>query len=718
MKKFSSKKLLCLLLCAAALFSLCALPAAAASAPVITGYTSSMPSVTKGSAPSFLVHVKDTGVLTSSVTAADIDISRLVDSFSAGTVSDPEIESEPADPLAFRFMISGAAYSGSGNNLRFMAGYRSISGSYTELSLSVRECVEYSEPSYGPEEPYVIPQPIAEIDRTKMDTVKPGETFTLTATIRNTSKTTAMSSPVVTFTPSEAFLILDSTPSKVIPNIKQGETASVSIKLQALRKIDSPSQSVSVKLDFSYYAGDPGTVSGSASQTLLIPVQTSAPEEQPELGAPVAVITRENLETVSANQAFTLNLNIRNAGETAIEKPVLSVSPASALAMMDATMTRLLEDIAPGASVTVPVQLKALDSITSPSLPVALELNYRYAGGSGSASETVFIPAVVNKAEEKPDDPVHIEGATPNVIVSQYSYGDEPQVAAGSSFDLAMEFRNTSAYVPVENIVMTVSTGEGLAISSSSNTMYYSRLAAGATQDQVIGITVLPTAKTGSAAIDLSFSYEYVDNQQRCKVSTTQKIAIPVYQPDRFEVELPALPQYVSAYEEMYLSLPYVNKGKSEVNNVRAELVSPDGSVTAINGVQNLGNFAPGSSGTIDFIFTPQMSGQVDFSFAITYEDPNAQEKTVEFPVSLFVEEPYYPEYDPSWDEPAWDEPVEENAGIPWWVWVIAGVVVAAAVIFIIVKVSRKKKKNGPDLDSFVWEDAPAEETVEAGGKK
>ena len=555
--------------------------------------------------------------------------------------------------------------------------------------------------------------PEMEISRKEMDTVLPGEEFDLTITVRNTDRYYGVSSPVVTITPSSAFIILDSTPTRTLDTIKHGETVSAVFHMKALPQIDSPSQSVNVQMTFTYDSGSAGLAKGNASQTVLIPVQTSTGAE---LGAPRAVITRDDISSVYANQSFTLNVNIQNIGETEIEQPVLSVSPDSSLAMMDATASRLLENIAPGATATVPINLKARDQLSSPSLAVGLELKYNYAGGRSTSSETVYIPAVPNSSG---DSPTRIEGATPNVIISQYSYGEDPQVAAGSTFDLAMEFKNTSALFKVENIVMTISTGEGLAISSSSNTMYYPSLTAGATQEQVIAITALPAAKTGSAKLDVSFSYEYVDNQQRCKVNTTQSIAIPIYQPDRFEVELPVLPEFVSAYEEMYISMPYVNKGKSEICNVRAELISPDGAVSAINGVQNLGNFGSGSSGTIDFIFTPQMSGQVDFSFAITYEDPNAVEKTVEFPVSLTVEEPYFPEYDPSWDEPGWDEPVEESSGIPWWVWVIAGVVIAAAVIFILVKVKKKKNKNGADLDSFVWDAAPADEDkLGTGGRE
>jgi len=701
MKNLTAKKLLSLLLCAAALFSLCAISALASSAPIITKYEMSSDCRT------MTVYVKDPATRTSAVTKDDIDVSRMIDSFVSEAPKDIVISSVGDEPLSFSFMVDNIRHSGSDNTMKFSVGYQNIADSYTELNLALRE---YVQPVVS-DDPYVNPMPVVQISREEMETVRPGEEFTLNITLTNTSKSIAVTSPVVTFAPSSAFIITDRTASKSLASIKRGETVTASIKLKALSVIESPAQSVEVRVSFNYDAGDAGTAQGSASETVLIPVETSGAAAA---GAPLAVITREPISTVSANQSFTLTVNIKNVGTAAIERPVLSVSPDSSLAMMDATMSRLLDDIAPSATVQVPISLKALAQITSPSLGVALTLKYNYgAAGQETVSETVFIPAVVN-ADAK-DDPVRIGGATPNVIISSYSYGDEPSVAAGSSFDLAMEFKNTSSRFTVENIVMTLSTGEGLAISASSNTMYYSALRPGDTQSETLGISVLPLAKTGSDRIDVSFSYEYVDTDQRCKVSTSQSIAIPVYQPDRFEVELPALPEFVTAYEEMYISLPYVNKGKSEISNVRAELVSPDGSVSSINGLQNLGNFASGSSGTIDFIFTPQMPGQVEFSFVITYEDPNAKEKTVEFPVSLTVEEPYYPEYDPGFD-PGYEEPIEEKSGLPWWAWAAIAVVAAGVVIAVIVTVSRKKHpKKDALLDDFVWQ---GDQSGSSGGRE
>jgi len=831
----SVEKWIGILLCLALAVSLLPATARAVSAPVVTGYevtsTGAAPvaQINRGNVVYITITVKDTGTLHGAVTAAGIDVIRLVDSFSGGSIDDGVLptptantveilSTDPAKPVEFRFRVAAVTYSGIGNTLKLKIG---VLGTYTDIDLTLNECREYSEPTPGPVDPYIYPAPTVEITRGNMDPVKAGDSFTLTLTITNKTGPW-MRSPKVTFAPSEAFLVNEASMSKTTEDISTGKSVKVTMNFKALADIQNPSQYVDVTVSFLYNDGS-SDVRGEASERILIPVTASsaaagAPVLQvsssglpASLAAgqeatvtvtvknagqtaaenPIAFLTASEslmlmdgssrtLETiepggsrtftvkiqaksaiadpaqsltvelkysyagteqasasetvwvpstvtgdpgaanapvlqisgsgvsdiVKANKEYTLTVTVKNAGQTAVESPIVFLTASNALMLMDGS-SRTLETIEPGGSRTFTVKLKVKGTVTDPAQSVQVEVKYSYAGSGKteqtSVSETIWVPAAVTDGGgETPSVPV--EGATPNVIISQYSYGEDAQVAAGSVFALEMLFRNTSAKFRVENIVMTIATGEGLAISSSSNTMYYSALAAGGEQEEVIEIQVLPAAKTGSASIDVSFSYEYVDNHQRHKVTTNQSIAIPVYQPDRLEIEDPMVPDYVTAYEEIYISLQYVNKGKSEVSNVRAEIVSEDGTVTSINPIQNLGNFASGSSGTIDFILTPTMSGEVSFTFRITYEDPNAQEKVKEFPVTLMVEEPWYPEPDyPIWpDEPGVED---EGGGIPWWVWVVGGAVIVAAVVVTIVLVRKKRKPAVLSADTFDWGD-------------
>ena len=73
---------------------------------------------------------------------------------------------------------------------------------------------------------------------------------------------------------------------------------------------------------------------------------------------------------------------------------------------------------------------------------------------------------------------------TPNIIIRNYSYGEK--VTAGQVFDLEMEMTNTSSVTAAENVVVSLDTGEGISINSSSNTIYIPKLDAGAAKNRVL----------------------------------------------------------------------------------------------------------------------------------------------------------------------------------------------------------------------------------------
>ena len=101
-------------------------------------------------------------------------------------------------------------------------------------------------------------------------------------------------------------------------------------------------------------------------------------------------------------------------------------------------------------------------------------------------------------AEQKTVDP-----ATPNIIVSQYSYGKE--VKAGDEFVLEMTLQNTNSKIAVENTVMSAEAGEGLTIADSSNTFYIEQLKPKETVRKSIKLKALPDGQASSAAVTVSF---------------------------------------------------------------------------------------------------------------------------------------------------------------------------------------------------------------------
>lgn len=553
-------------------------------------------------------------------------------------------------------------------------------------------------------------KPALEITRGDMSAVKAGEEFTLRLYIKNTSADKAAISPTVTVGDTGEFTLLDATMSRRIDDIKAQTAAIVDLKLRAPDKITAQSQVFDISVSYGYEGSDED---GTASEQVIVPT-VPTPEktlDTTDTKKPVLRITRGELGTVKADQSFTLTVTVENLGDVTIDNVVAKVTINGELLIMDSTGTHYLSPLDPGKSATFKVKMKAPSTISSESQSVAVHVDYTYPSATGavaeSADETLFIQTKKTEPEDTTTPPADEQGATPKVLISKYGFGDEAQVAAGSTFDLNMTFCNTSADYEVENVMITLSPSTGLSISSSSNTIYYASMDVGEELSETVGIQALPTAETGSISINVTIEYQYKVAGAYQSTSIQQSIAIPIYQPDRFEVELSGVPEFATAYQEMYISMPYINKGKSTISNVRAEVVSEDGAVSALQTVQNLGNFESGRNGTIDFIVTPNMSGEVTFTIRITYEDPNAQEKTLDYPITLNVEEPYYPPYDvPDYiDDPTIDPGTEENDGLPWWAWALIGAGVIIVLTIVIVKVTKRRKLKKSHRREFSWDD-------------
>lgn len=280
-------------------------------------------------------------------------------------------------------------------------------------------------------------------------------------------------------------------------------------------------------------------------------------------------------------------------------------------------------------------------------------------------------------------EPVKIQTATPHIIISKYTYGGE-SVQAGKKFDLSIEFRNTSKSLAVENILMSVETEEGLTITNSSNTFFFENLGAGAVRLQKIPMKALNMDKSSSPSCTVSFTYEYVDGDQRLEKTAQERIAIPVTEPDRFELEAPKDLTPAVAGQEYTLSVPYNNKGKGTVYNLEAYV---EGDMTTLSPKQNLGNIDSGRSGSIDLILTPQETGDHTFKAVIAWENTAGEEVKKSFELTLPVQENI-----PAAPEGGEMMPMEEETpSIPWG-WLAAGLIVLAAAAFWWLR-SRKKKK-------------------------
>lgn len=427
----------------------------------------------------------------------------------------------------------------------------------------------------------------------------------------------------------------------------------------------------------------PGSGPMGADQP-LIEEEVSAPDLEEDV-----TITREKMKQgIRSGEKFQVEIKIRNNRRDAkMTKVRLKLEPEEGISL-DAeqkTDSIQVENLGPGEEKRVKVRLSA-DQLPEKKSTIKMKtaVSYQCQDKNGSRKEraeaTLLLPVDQEDGKKFEDTAVGggaggydgggyggsgydggaaeqktIDPMTPNLIVSQYSYGKE--VMAGEEFVLEMEVQNTNSKTTVENIVMSADTGDAFVIADSSNTFYIEQLKPRETVKKALKLKAMPEGQTANGAVALSFKYEYLKKEERAQGSSEVKIAVPIIHPDRFSVGEIKTEGEAWVNEEASISLPYVNKGKSTVYNMEARLE------TGMDSDENykfLGNVEAGSSGTIDFFVTPREAGKQELKLIVTYEDAAGNEKTAERQVTLQAEENVPEEVEDYYTDQV---PNEEGAG-------------------------------------------------------
>ena len=431
---------------------------------------------------------------------------------------------------------------------------------------------------------------------------------------------------------------------------------------------------------------------------------TPAPEPTPEvIPEPRAVFNSDGTSTsIAAGETKTITVYIQNAGTTAMRDPILTLKSSGSLLIMG-SQDYMLDDIRAGRDTAVTVTVKAPDKIESQMQTIDASLSFYYDNGTqltgGSASGSVNVLSTVTKDTK---DEETIASPTPIVILSKYNYGGS-SVAAGSSTNLSFSFTNTSKTIKIENVMVTVTGGQDLMLNGSTNTFYFESVAASGSKTVTVPMKAAQLISASAQDVKIDVTYEYVDQNARKSGNATLSLSVPLYQPDRFEMSEPTSSYTGYVGEETSLTIDYVNKGKSAINNVEATI---SGDIDSPTPYQRVGTIDGGKNGTIAFAVTPQLEGENQVKIVITYEDSNGntKERVFEATVEAMAYEPVDP-VDP--DGPVDPEP---TSTFPW-KYVIIALVVIAVIALIVLRARKKKAKQ--KAEQALWDKWDEEELAE-----
>ncbi len=463
-------------------------------------------------------------------------------------------------------------------------------------------------------------------------------------------------------------------------------------------------------LSFTVYYQENGVE--TTNQTFNLTVSECVPYTEPEKPTPVeipephAIFSSDAASgSIAAGEGKVISIYIQNVGSTTMRSPMVTVTPSDGLMITDSQSAYTLNDIRPNQSGVVMVSVKAVDKIASASQSLSAKLDFYYDNGtnataSGSASGSVNVPAKVT--EDKKDEET-IASPTPIVILSKYNYGGS-SVAAGSSTNLSFSFTNTSKKLKIENVMLTVTGGTDLMLNGSTNTFYFDSVAAGGSKSVTVPMKAAQLISASAQEVQIAVTYEYVDQNARKSGSASLSLSVPLYQPDRFELSEPKTSYTGYVGEETSLTIDYVNKGKSAINNVEATI---SGDIDTPTAYQRVGTIDGGKNGTIAFAVTPQLEGENQVKIVITYEDSNGNTKERVFEAS--VEAMAYEPTDPGMDDPGMIDPEPANT-FPW-KYVVIAVVAALIVLLVVLRIRKKKAKQ--KAEQALWDKWDEEEIAE-----
>lgn len=311
---------------------------------------------------------------------------------------------------------------------------------------------------------------------------------------------------------------------------------------------------------------------------------------------------------------------------------------------------------------------------------------------SGFGTKNIITPAPEPTATPEPTPTPTPEPTlrTSGLIVRSTSIGGTT-VEAGDDFTLTLEiYATASGTENLCDVLVAINPADGVTLASGSSTQYIGTMAPGASTNVSFPMHAQNsfTGGTSTVSVSLSASGERTGSSAQ---ATGTNVTVPVIQPERFEISKLEVPNPITAGEENFCTITFVNKGKNAINNLTLTMTGSN--LQENEQSEYVGNLPAGTEKSVDFNLCALEPGQLSGVIALEYEDSTGQQVLMTQNFGTNVEEAYVwdPWSDPGMmDDPMMDEP---KPGLPWWAWaaIVIGVMGVGSGAFVFVKKRRAK---------------------------
>ncbi|RMB62222.1 COG1361 S-layer family protein [Tessaracoccus antarcticus] len=316
------------------------------------------------------------------------------------------------------------------------------------------------------------------------------------------------------------------------------------------------------------------------------------------------------------------------------------------------------------------------------------------AGGNGDGSGST--PGTGGGSDPGSGDPVAAPPgiSVPRVMLSGFTTAPA-EVVAGQDFSVSFTLKNTSRATRVQNIKVSLSSGEGAAFlpANGSSSMFIERIRAGEESIETMAFHSLPSLE--EKPYQMTLLVEYEDTVANAYQSQ-ETVSVQVKQGIRADTSAPqVMPEAIEVGQDASVTFNIHNQGKTKLYNAKA--VVKEGQ--PVSGEEMfIGTIEPGTSGAVDMLIHADDEATQPLVIEVTYEDVDGKVTALskEVPLSVMpmnMEEPY----------PTEELPTDTGMVFPWLPLIIGFTLLVLLVIVIVLLVgrSRRRRREQRDMESL-----------------
>lgn len=454
--------------------------------------------------------------------------------------------------------------------------------------------------------------------------LKPGDEFTLVATLRNNGSSKAEDVKISVDKSSisiDGFIENYFTNDISVGDINEGDKKEVGIPL--IISEDAIGGYKELKLNINYE----DTLGIAYSSTKTIYPEVIGAKPTPAV-APNIIISgvKQFPDQPKAGEDMKVSFTIENKSPIDItELKILAETSGITFMPVDSEPYQYIELLKGNEKKTITIPLTLSEEIQKGLNDLNIFISYK-----GGNVETIKIP-ILNVINDLKEDTV----TKPKLMVSNYSF-DVEELRAGSTFNFTFDLYNTNAQIAAKNMRVTITQDENIfSVTQGSNSFFINKIEPGENVTNTIEMKVKSDATTKPYPMKITIDYEFDGAKPN---PTTGEIG----EKEVIELNLLAIENarpvvdYVNVYSydgmlmvgnPCFLSFEFYNMGKSMLNNVVATV---EGDFSSANGSMTfLGNVMAGDRSYAEFEVIPNVEGMAYGIVRITFEDSNGDQ--VEF---------------------------------------------------------------------------------------